>query len=68
MTFVGSFVVFEGLNSDAGLAGSGTLVFPKEKDNPFGVVVLETVNDCDVGCVVANPPIRPNNDPPLTEL
>jgi len=62
---VESFAVLDGPNADMGLAGSapGTFVFPNENGEPLGVV-LWAVNDCGV----ANPPIRPNNDPPLSEL
>jgi hypothetical protein len=66
VAFVNSLAVFDGPKTEVGLAGSATrvFVFPNENGEPLGVVVPGAVKGCEVGCTVANPPIRPSNDPP----
>jgi hypothetical protein len=70
--FTDSFVAFAEPNVDVGLAGSapGAFVFPNENGEPLGVVVVGEVNDREAGCaaVAVKPLIRPNDEPPLSEL
>ena len=68
--FADSLTVFGELNPDVGLAGSApwAFVFPNAKGELLVAVVLGAPNTCVAGCALANPPRRPNKDPPLSEF